>query len=93
MRVKWLQIAERNLDEIGAYIAEDNADAAEHLVIKIIETVTLLADHPAIGRAGRFPGTRELVVADTPYIVIYRVRDTFLEVLRILHGARKWPPS
>ena len=93
MRVRWLQVAERNLEQIGAYIAEDNPHAAERVIVRIADSVALLADHPALGRAGRFPGTRELVVPNTPYIVVYRVRDAFLEILRILHGARRWPPS
>ena len=44
----------------------------------------------ALGKAGRVAKTRELVVAGTPYIVIYRVKDNRLEILRIFHGARQW---
>jgi len=40
---------------------------------------------------GRVPGTRELVVTGTPYIVAYRVRDETVEILRVFHAARKWP--
>jgi len=47
--------------------------------------------NPALGKAGRVAKTRELVVAGTPYIVIYRVKDNRLEILRIFHGARQWP--
>lgn len=44
-----------------------------------------------MGRAGRVAGTRELVVADTPYIIPYRVRGDAVEILRVFHAARKWP--
>ena len=54
-------------------------------------TVELLAQHPALGRPGRVEGTRELVVPDTPYLVPYRVRGHAVEILRVFHGARKWP--
>ena len=37
------------------------------------------------------PGTRELVVPKTPTIVPYRIRNNRLQVLRVYHGARKWP--
>jgi toxin ParE1/3/4 len=34
-----------------------------------------------------------LVIPDTPYIIPYRVREGRVEVLRIFHAARKWPPA
>lgn len=53
----------------------------------------MLADHPEIGRVGRRRGTRELVINRTLFILIYRVRPRAkrVEVLRLLHGAQKWP--
>ncbi len=36
-------------------------------------------------------GTRELVITGTPYIAAYRVRPQRIEVLRIIHGAQRWP--
>jgi toxin ParE1/3/4 len=55
--------------------------------------VELLVDHPALGRFGRVPGTRELVVPSTPYIVAYTVdsRRNVVQVLAVIHGARLWP--
>jgi toxin ParE1/3/4 len=37
------------------------------------------------------PATRELVVAGTPWVVVYRVKNR-VEILRVLHGAQSWPP-
>jgi toxin ParE1/3/4 len=54
---------------------------------------TTLAENPHIGRPGRVPGTREFVIDKTPYIVPYRVKDNALQILRIYHGARRWPES
>jgi toxin ParE1/3/4 len=59
--------------------------------VQVIEY--LLADNPHMGRPGRVPGTRELVVTRTPYIVPYRVRGDTLEILRVYHGARRWPDT
>ena len=87
MRVRWLGAAVKNLDEEAEYIAEDNAEAAA----AVVTSVSYLAQYPGIGRAGRAAGTRELVVPGTPYIVPYRVRGGEVQILRILHGARKWP--
>jgi len=50
-----------------------------------------LADQPGIGRPGRVPDTREWVMPHTPYIIAYRVEDETVVILRVLHGARKWP--
>jgi toxin ParE1/3/4 len=52
----------------------------------------MLADHPHMGRAGRVDGTRELVVARTPYLVVYRVISTEVRIIRVLHSAQCWPP-
>ena len=74
-----------------AYVARDDPRAAVRLVLRIGETVEQLADHPGIGRAGRVEGTRELVVTGTPYLVAYRVRGGYVQILRVLHHAQKWP--
>ncbi len=44
-----------------------------------------------MGRPGRVLGTRELIVSSAPYIVPYRVKNNFIEILRVLHVAMEWP--
>jgi plasmid stabilization system protein ParE len=39
--------------------------------------------HPASGRSGRVPGTRELVISGTPYVVPYSVHGETVEILRV----------
>jgi toxin ParE1/3/4 len=51
----------------------------------------MIPENPRIGRPGRVPESRELVVAHTPYIVPYRLRPGTIEVLGVYHGARRWP--
>ncbi|MCM2356948.1 MAG: type II toxin-antitoxin system RelE/ParE family toxin [Geobacteraceae bacterium] len=91
MRVRWLSRALVDLDEAEAFIAQDNPSAAAEVVAKIVRAVTLLKDQPGIGRAGRVPDTKELVVPDTTFIVPYRVKDVTVQVLRVFHTSRKWP--
>ena len=91
MQVRWLRRALKNLDEEAEYIARDDPEAAARIVERIATNVDRLATHPALGRSGRVPETRELVIAGTPYVVPYRVRGEIVEILRIFHGARKWP--
>lgn len=89
-RVRWTIRALRRLDEIGAHIQKDNPDAAERVVVRIMSAVDLLADFPATGRVGRINGTREVVLADIPYIIPYRVGQD-IEILSVMHAHQRWP--
>ena len=91
MKIRWLQNALRHLDEEAAYIATDNPEAACVVVARILEAVALLAAQPSLGRPGRVPGTRELVVQKTRYLVPYRVQGEQVEILRVFHTSRRLP--
>ena len=91
MQTKWLRRALANLEAEAAYISRDNPAAAGRVVEAIATAVERLQQYPAMGRPGRVAGTRELVVAGTPYIVPYRVRGDTVQLLRVFHAARKWP--
>lgn len=91
MRVRWLRRALQNLDAEAAYIAQDSPKSAAGFVRHLPESADLLAAHLQMGRPGRVPGTRELVITRFPYILPYRVRNETVEILRVFHTARKWP--
>ncbi|MDK9695628.1 MAG: type II toxin-antitoxin system RelE/ParE family toxin [Siculibacillus sp.] len=91
--IRWTVRAVRRLDAVGAHIARDDRMAAARVVARIVSGVELLGGQPAIGRVGRIAGTRELVFADVPYIVPYRVRPTSIEILTVIHTAQNWPES
>ncbi len=91
MHVKWLHAALNNLENEARYISEDNPTAAQSTVTSIVDAIENLKKYSAMGRPGRVSGTRELVVSNTPYIVPYRIRGGAIEILRVFHGARKWP--
>ena len=91
MRIKWLDEALLDLVEIRKYIAADKPQTANRVAALIRQSVELLADHPDIGRPGRLEGTRELILTALPYIIPYRVKNNYIEILRVLHAARKWP--
>ncbi len=93
MKLRWTVPALRDLEAIGDALARDDPGAAARGVSGILDQADRLADFPHIGRPGRVPGTRELVVAGTPYIVPYRVREAEVEVLADFHGARRWPET
>jgi len=87
MALKWTKTALRCVDEIAGFISKDNPPRATSFVLELKEAVTKLQVHPGIGRAGRVPGTRELVLHKN-YIAIYRVRGDDVEILRLHHVAR-----
>lgn len=91
MQVKWLRRALLSLEQEAAYIARDNPRAAAALVVEADESTRLLMQHPDLGRPGRVPGTRELVLPHFPYIIPYRVKSQRVEILRVFHASRKWP--
>jgi toxin ParE1/3/4 len=91
MRVVWTARSLRDLASLRAYIAQDGPVAAERQVERILAAAVRLALFPESGRPGRRAGTRELVVSQTPYLVPYCVRGELVEVLRVLHGRRRWP--
>jgi toxin ParE1/3/4 len=94
MKIAWSPEAIEDLVSLRAYIAEDNPAAARRTVQHIVESIEqLLPDNPRIGRAGRVPGTRELIIPRTPYIVPYRFQRTTIQILRVYHAARRWPDS
>ena len=91
MEIRWLRTALKNLDQEAEYIAKEEPQAAQQMVRKIYHTVSLLKDNPSLGHPGRLPGTHELVIPKTRYIVPYRVRPRLkrIEILRVFHASRK----
>jgi toxin ParE1/3/4 len=91
MKIKWLRKALRNLEIVYAYISSDDPEAARQTIVRIRDAVNQLAEYPLIGRNGRVEGTRELVIAGTPYLVIYRVKEETVQIIRVLHASRRYP--
>lgn len=93
MRVEWRRLAYMDAMDIADYIELDNPVAALTIFDEIQKQVAMLAYHPKIGRPGRVPGTRELVINRTPYIAVYFVEGSTVNILRVLHGAQRWPKA
>ena len=91
MKVVWFKRAIWDLQSAKDYITQDNPLAAQQIVQRIKNKVSLLSKQPGIGRPGRVPNTKELVIDRTSFILPYRVRDNRIEILRVLHTSRRWP--
>lgn len=88
--IKWTDEAKRDLYALIAFIAEENPYAAESLLQQLQEAILPVAEHPYMFRAGRVPGTRE-IVAHPNYILIYKVLNDAILVLGVLHSRREYP--
>jgi addiction module RelE/StbE family toxin len=91
MRLRWTTPATQDLYKIVRHIQRDNPNAAAKVAETLYEGCSKLLDFPRQGRRGRIEGTRELVFPRLPYIVVYRIQDQNLEIVRIYHGAQDWP--
>ena len=90
--IQWTEQAIRQLDRAHDYIAlSNNEKVAERIVVAIVRSVERLTAFPMSGRTGRVPGTRELVIPNTPFIVAYTVEKARIVVLAVYHGAQRWP--
>lgn len=86
----WKKQARVDLLNIVTYIARDNPDAAEKLANEIEDKAAQLRIYPKSFRLGRKRGTRELV-AHSNYLVIYRIQNETIEILRVKHVAQQMP--
>lgn len=93
VKIRWTRLALEDVNHAYDCIAQDRP-ATAHLVIDRIEAaVNALRAHPELGRRGRVEGTRELVISGTPFLVAYRIIEKRIEILALMHGARRWPES
>jgi toxin ParE1/3/4 len=85
--LRWTNRALGRLDEIVAYIAKDNPQRATTFARELRDEVNILKSHQ-LGKAGRVFGTKELVLHPN-YLAVYRVKNSEVQILTILHAAQK----
>jgi toxin ParE1/3/4 len=93
LQIRWTVEASSDLEQISLHIAEDNPEAALRIVDNMFQRIEQLVAFPNRGRIGREEGTRELVFSPLPYIAVYRVKESTVEILHIWHGAQNRNPS
>ena len=91
MEVRWSPEAADDLERIVIRVLQDNPRVARGIADTIYQRCTDLRLFPNRGRRGRVAGTRELVLAPLPFIVVYRLKAGAVEIARIYHGAQNWP--
>lgn len=91
MKVRWTRLALQDLDSAFGFIAAENPRAARRLLGRMEAAVEALRSYPQMGQAGRVEGTRELIVSGSPFILAYRLARKRIEILALIHAARRWP--
>jgi len=89
----WAPAALADLKESWDYVAADNEAAADRILSIITEAGHRLDRFPRMGRPGKIAGTREFSVPRTPYFLVYCVKTNGIEISRVMHSSRKWPPQ
>jgi toxin ParE1/3/4 len=87
-RLVFAEPASRDIEGIADYIALDNPAAAKRVYRAIVTAARTLREFPALGRPGRHPETRELIVPDLPYLLVYAVSADAITILAVFHTSR-----
>ena len=93
MEIRWSPEAADDFVATIQYIKQDNSSAALRVARSIYQTIEQLKKFPNRGRPGRVDGTRELPFARLPFVAVYRVRGNTVGIIRLLHGAQRWPTT
>jgi toxin ParE1/3/4 len=91
MQLRWTEEAANDLERIADYLLTHAPDRAPELVRAVYDAPSALLTFPNRGRPGKKEGTRELVLSPLPYLAVYAVHGDVIYVVRMLHGAQKWP--
>ena len=88
MRYRLAAPADADLEDIWVYLAQDNVEAADHVMDAIFERFSMLASHPHAGRTcdELRPGLYRFPAGN--YVILYRIKTPYVEIARVLHGAR-----
>lgn len=91
--IVWSTPAVADLDHIYDYFETRDPEAGQRIVRAVLTSVGRLVDHPSSAPPLETTGFRKLGVAGYPYVVIYRVEASRVDILRIHHAAEDWRPN
>ena len=91
--IEWTESAWEDLDNLSDYLLGEGVsfEAVEEYVKRIFKAPEHLTTLPGAGKPGRMQGTREWLVKDTPYALIYDLPTGKVRILRVMHGSRQFP--
>jgi plasmid stabilization system protein ParE len=92
-RIKYLPVAQRDLVGIIEYIKTDSPESANKFLNRFDKAVVKLEDFPSIGQIpkdNRLHRLKYRILVIDSYLVFYVVKDSIVEIRRILHGKRRY---
>ncbi|HWA24283.1 MAG TPA: type II toxin-antitoxin system RelE/ParE family toxin [Lacunisphaera sp.] len=94
MSIVWSDESRRSLRAIRRFIANDSDYYADQMVARIVERVEHAAKAPLQGhRVHEYPEAPLREVHESPYRIIYRISETELEVVTVVHFKQELPPK
>jgi toxin ParE1/3/4 len=90
MKVVWAEAARHEWAEQYRFYFSRNPEAARRLRQAVMDGARRLRDHPRMGRLGRVEDTRELVIAGTPFLLVYDENLARVEILHVYDGRQDW---
>jgi addiction module RelE/StbE family toxin len=88
MKVRLTSEAKADLEDIGDRIAERNPVRAVTYLRELRERALRIGEFPHAGPPRPKLGEGIRITVHGKYLIIYRVRDETVQILRVLHGAR-----
>jgi toxin ParE1/3/4 len=90
-RIRWAPAAADDLEAIYKYLLRHQPELAKTTVQRLYSATSSLKQMPFRGRGGQKEGTRDLLVARLPYIIVYGVEKDLVHIFRLLHTAQDRP--
>ena len=75
--------------DIWTFIAKDNPTRADSFLDELEDRMQRLADEPLLGPAREDLGEGLRYFPYGAYLIFYRLRTGGIEIVRVLHGARR----
>ncbi|MDO7841684.1 type II toxin-antitoxin system RelE/ParE family toxin [Sphingomonas immobilis] len=89
-QIFWSDLAIADLQDIDDYWSQHSLDVAERMADRIEHAAAFLVTAPRAGPAIPDSEARKWGVASTPYLLVYRLKEPAIEILRIHHGRQNW---
>lgn len=92
MTIRWSEDARTDLRAVEAAITKTSARNAREMLLRISRRIAVLADHPRFGAVVPEDDDENLrEVYEQPYRIIYRVHSDRVEIVAVVHSARRLP--
>jgi toxin ParE1/3/4 len=83
-------VAETDIEAIWEYIAADNLPAADRMIDEFTAAFARIARFPETGTRYKHPKGELRYIVIARYLVFYKITADEIDIVRVLHSARKW---